>query len=102
MISILEFKNYDMRDPETFPQETGKYLIRFFPTGKGEDHIPDYDIVWWLEDYKGFYWDPSCRKENNVELKFNKRIFGWAYLPNMANKSGKYFVKKNKTNLPGD
>lgn len=95
MIGVLEFNNYDMRDPETFPEKTGKYLVRYFPTGKGS-HIPDYDIVWWLKEYKGFYWDPNCMKSNNIEEKFDRRIFGWAYLPNMAETDGAYHVKVNK------
>lgn len=94
MVQSLEFHNYDKRDPDTYPTETGKYLIRYFPMEKTEDHLPTYEILWWKNDFKGFFFDPSCIKENDVEgPRFEFKIFGWAFLPNMQNKNGKYHIK---------
>ena len=90
MVNVLEFNNYDMTDPDTYPSQEGKYLLRYFHTDPKENHLPNYEILWWKKDFKGFYFDQNCVKENNVEKAFNYRVFGWAFLPNMCNSFGNY------------
>lgn len=97
MVQSIDFHNYNKKDPDTYPSETGKYLIRYFPVGE-EEHLPNYEIVWWIDEYKGFYYDQNCQKSNCLETTFDYMVFGWAFLPNMCNSSGKYPENKSKNN----